>query len=63
MKARVKQIIKIKPCPFCGSDKIDVSSGIMAGITMFHCRKCGATVSFMGNETEPNAHKKWNERA
>lgn len=35
---------ELKPCPFCGSEKVKARHGI--GMVMILCYKCGATVSF-----------------
>lgn len=58
MKAR----IDLKPCPFCGG-KVMVVPGLVAGVTMIFCRKCGATISFQGKEETNQAVGAWNRRA
>lgn len=58
MKAR----INLKPCPFCGG-KVTAVPGLMAGITMIHCRKCGATVSFQQKEELDQTFEAWDRRA
>jgi restriction alleviation protein, Lar family len=58
MKAR----IDLKPCPFCGNKSVDMVKGLVAGITMFSCRKCKALTSFQGKEEANQAVGAWNER-
>ena len=36
-----------RPCPFCGSNEVVVKDVEM---TFIECHKCGAVVSFRGNE-------------
>ena len=57
MKAR----INLKPCPFCGG-KVTVVPGLVAGVTMIFCRKCGATVSFHQKEKADHPIEAWNRR-
>ena len=39
--------IKLKPCPFCGSDDVQINKGAMWGHAV-HCNHCGADVIFWG---------------
>lgn len=59
MKARYS--FELKHCPFCGSS-VSLTKGVIKGITMIVCGKCGATVSFMGKEDTSSALKAWNTR-
>ena len=46
--------LKLKPCPFCGSNDVEVSGGLVrfpgVEMTFIECHKCGAVTSFRGNE-------------
>lgn len=57
----MKKNESLKPCPFCGAE-VKKQKGIVKGITMFICPKCGADVCFFGAEYEPKATKAWNSR-
>lgn len=52
----------LKNCPFCGCDKIAVSSALNYGraIYKFHCWKCGAVSGC--SETKEGAVRLWNRR-
>lgn len=50
----------LKPCPFCGGEAKAQNSFI--GICTIYCKKCGAIVSFNGNEAKPKAIEAWNRR-
>lgn len=50
--------MKLKPCPFCGSDRVYPSSG---PCKMPFCRECHATGPFRIGDTNLNAL--WNKRA
>lgn len=52
---------ELKPCPFCGGVKLRTESP-MGKVTMICCHDCGATVSFYGSESFPEAIKAWNMR-
>ena len=54
---------KLKPCPFCGSKSVSKKTGVVAGLRMFLCYSCGATVSFQSKEHDPQATHAWNRRA
>ena len=65
--------IKLKPCPFCGSE-VGMTDGVYGQITMVVCknyRRCGATVSFdvtenpsryYGNNKDAEIAHLWNRR-
>lgn len=59
---KVKAKVKIKPCPFCGSEKVTQFTAPLRGTQMFVCNECGADVCFYGAEYEPKASKAWNRR-
>lgn len=52
----------LKPCPFCGCDKIAISRALNYGraIYKFHCWKCGAVSGC--SKTEKGAVEHWNTR-
>ena len=50
---------KLKPCPFCGSDDIELSTGL-AEYWAF-CHDCTATTSM--ERTQEEAIQVWNTRA
>ncbi len=62
---------KLKPCPFCGSEKIlikRIPHSPMENIHFFECDGCGAVISFrapaISNLPEPiNVFDFWNRRA
>lgn len=39
--------IELKPCPFCGSDDVQINKGATWGHAV-HCNNCGADVIFWG---------------
>lgn len=51
----------LKPCPFCGSEKVKAQHGIE--MVMILCYKCGATVSFYEKERKEQTVEAWNRRA
>ena len=51
----------IKPCPFCGSDKIKIESWTAQGVFNVYCAKCDCATRFFGSESEALAA--WNTRA
>lgn len=51
---------KLLPCPFCGSDLIDVTSNTRMEKTQIMCTDCSIMISFDCNEEE--AIKLWNTR-
>ena len=53
---------KLKPCPFCGSDDLEMEGSIMSSYYV-RCRKCGAGGGVMFPDNEENAVKMWNARA
>lgn len=55
--------IELKPCPFCGDEKVKKFRAPIRGTIMFICEKCGADVCFYGAEHEPKATAAWNRRA
>ncbi len=59
----MKNESRLKPCPFCGSQKIEKRTTPFRGTQMFVCDKCGADVCFYGAEYEPKASQAWNRRA
>ena len=58
---------KLKPCPFCGSDKawLDPMSHRDGGSSDFtpQCGGCGATIITLNNWTREEASAAWNTRA
>ncbi len=54
---------KLKQCPLCGSKSVSKKTGVVAGLRMFLCYSCGATVSFQSKEHDPQATHAWNRRA
>lgn len=61
MTDRIKQMNKLKPCPFCGSERLFYARSFV-GIYMVKCLECGAIVSFQGKEDKDAVCKAWNER-
>lgn len=67
--------LKVKPCPFCGREVKNITSGISPyGVEVLHIKcECGAEVDFKGDgyfyENEirrrsgKDALEKWNTRA
>lgn len=55
--------IELKPCPFCGGEKVKKIRMPIKETIMFICEKCGADVCFYGAEHEPKATAAWNRRA
>ena len=53
---------KLKPCPFCGNQKIKKQTAPFNGTQMFVCNKCGADVCFYGAEYEPSMEQKNRKR-
>jgi Lar family restriction alleviation protein len=61
---------KLKPCPFCGSKKVEISESSFGPVNMkpyavfqsVWCDGCNMDVS-MGRVTEKQAIKMWNKRA
>ena len=49
----------LKPCPFCGNEKIHMITGFSPGDKMIGCPKCG--ISYETFEDE-DVVKKWNTR-
>jgi Lar family restriction alleviation protein len=54
--------IELKPCPFCGSERISDAGYIRDGATVF-CRDCGARTHAFDPNSAEQATKKWNARA
>ena len=63
---------KLKPCPYCGSEELDISYHYMMGErngkrtgTQIYCKKCGAYgPMFKGRHEDENmAAECWNTRA
>lgn len=62
---------ELKPCPFCGSENVELRKGIMYNGAV-HCNDCGADVIFEGvtlyceetGDTWQEAETvRWNRRA
>ena len=57
---------QLKPCPFCGSDDIEIRQPIQDS-WMFHCHQCHAAVQFLTcdcwGSTNHAAVLAWNRRA
>lgn len=58
--------INPKPCPFCGSKRIDITNRMTESpFLFFKCRNCGAVVSFDNELTKHSprlAVANWNKR-
>jgi Lar family restriction alleviation protein len=54
---------ELKPCPFCGSDRLEKGStvGINGRLRWIACKKCGAS-SGLKNEAITDAIAAWNLR-
>ena len=58
--------IKLKPCPFCGSDDIDygVRRGTMRGFDYVQCENCCAEINAVHKKDGTvSAEELWNRRA
>jgi len=53
---------ELKPCPFCGSEKLRLSYGVPDRYCVI-CDKCGAISSFMNNGGRKTCKEAWNRRA
>lgn len=68
---------KLKPCPFCGSDKVKlikkrtVYKGNKAYVASVRCNCCNArggtvlnlTIPYAGKDAEAIAYERWNRRS
>jgi Lar family restriction alleviation protein len=57
-------VTELKPCPFCGSDKIDVTPDYLLFFVLgwvARCEDCEAEASMMG--TPDLALQRWNRRS
>ena len=52
---------ELKPCPFCGSDLIDIQSSIQMEQTDIRCTDCDILISFKC--CEEDAVQDWNKRS
>lgn len=52
--------MKLKPCPFCGSDKVKMCAGYDAIFHYVECEVCQAGAGFRDNEAQ--TIKDWNTR-
>lgn len=52
---------ELKPCPFCG-EEVKIVFSPYGRIYMVACSKCGAIVSFKGNEGKSDVRYAWNRR-
>ena len=65
-RRNVKQIAENEPCPFCGSDSVEVythygeSAGIQYGGYYPECTVCGCRLNYYDSREE--ALKAWNRR-
>lgn len=56
--------IKLKPCPFCGSDDITLWRNLFFGIVGGRCNACGSDSGNKGyGQTKQDAADAWNKRA
>lgn len=53
---------ELKLCPFCGG-RAEIVFNPYGGLYMVSCNKCGAIVSFKGNEIKKALREAWNRRA
>ncbi len=59
-------MMKIKPCPFCGSTEIDygICNGTLRGFGYVQCENCGAEiVEATKRKNADTAIEAWNRRA
>lgn len=58
--------VKLKPCPFCGSEDLEIKQ-VIQDSWMIHCHQCHAAVQFLKNECwSSKTHAvidSWNQRA
>lgn len=52
---------KLKPCPFCGSENIEIERGPISGLFCVTCHSCFASSAFF--DCEDAVIKAWNRRA
>ena len=50
---------KLKPCPFCGSDDVQIEEDCRTGLTEIYCADCGVSITRMHEAEAINA---WNRR-
>lgn len=56
----VSEELHLKPCPFCGSDDLDVYAGRYYNEYQIYCEECGGRVGFY--KSLPEAIEHWNKR-
>ena len=57
--------MSLKPCPFCGGDRIHFDKSWASSVILIYCPDCSAVVSFGSNKRDTFKHsaEKWNKRA
>lgn len=57
----VSEALNLKPCPFCGSDDLDMYAGRYRDEYQIYCEECGGRVGFYKSREEAIEH--WNRRS
>jgi Lar family restriction alleviation protein len=56
-------MLELKPCPFCGGDKVDIHVSGMSGVALYYsvcCNECGSSGGLA--EAKDEAIGLWNRR-
>ena len=51
----------LKPCPFCGSNNIELIENMFIGFTVI-CHECGLDAGFYGHSRKSETIEAWNMR-